>query len=121
MRPILPFTLLSAATIAQSTPVLDQTLGNPNLPTLHSRQDDVETWDYNVTTRIQYFTGCSDEQIKTIRQAWKDAMMLAGAIGDPEELKPDEWLVWEYFGDYWKVDSGEREKYWSNIKGMYIC
>lgn len=117
MYSYLPFALLSVAAVVEGSPLPGQTPGDPDLATLYNRQDDVGTWDYNATTRIQWFTGCSNDQIKTIRQAWKDAMMLSGAIGDPAEFDPEDWLIWEYFGDYWKADSTQREGWWKNIQG----
>lgn len=85
---------------------------------LETRQEDVEAEenDYNVTTRIGSFKGCSDAQAKDIRQAWKDAMMVANAIGDPAKIQPTSWLFFDYFGNY-KYQIIDWELKWELVQG----
>ncbi|KAM0720975.1 hypothetical protein Q7P37_003260 [Cladosporium fusiforme] len=116
MLSLFPLALLSTAAVVQGGPVPQKQDDGPNLPTLHTRQDDEGDWDYNATTRIQYFSGCSGEQTDAIKEAWKDAMMIAGAIGDPDKIMVEDWQIFSYFGDYWKADSSNRDAYWRNIK-----
>jgi hypothetical protein len=108
--------LLSVASRASAylLPKDAQGFNYPNI--LETRQDEVEENDYNVTTRIGSFKGCSDGQAKAIRQAWKDAMMLANAVGDPAKIQPTHWLFFDFFGNY-KYENPKWEEQWELVKG----
>lgn len=84
---------------------------------LGARQDDsISSWNYNAETRISRITGCTDPEKLRVRQAWKDAMMLAGAIGDVEKIMPYVWMTYEYFGTYGGYD-GDPKAVWKTITG----
>lgn len=109
-------TLLSVAPQDSSYALPRDVLGSVEPSALNTRQDDAEDQDYNVMTRIGSFKGCSDDQAHNIRQAWKDAMMIASAIGDPFQIKPTSWLFREFFGDY-KHENPTWEEDWELVKG----
>ena len=44
------------------------------------------------------FHGCSVDQVKVIKQAYKDAIMIVKAMGDPENIDFRSVMVKEYFG-----------------------
>jgi hypothetical protein len=109
--------LLSAALRASSYLLPRQVQGSIDPGLLETQQDDeIEENDYNVTTRIGSFKGCSDSQASDIRQAWKDAMMIANAVGDPAKIQPTSWLFFDFFGNY-KREISNWEQKWRLVQG----
>jgi hypothetical protein len=112
--------LLSAALRASSYFLPRDVQSSAGLRLLETRQDEIEENDYNVTTRIGSFKGCSNSQASDIRQAWKDAMMIANAIGDPATIQPTSWLFFDFFGNY-KKEVSDWEQKWKLVQGERPC
>lgn len=111
--------LLSTALQASSY-LLPRGIRDPVDPLLLvARQGDSEDDDYNVATRIGSFEGCSQDQADDLRQAWKDAMMIANAIGDPAKVIPEFWLFSTFFGDY-KRDNPDWEEQLELVRGTIL-